>query len=402
MLYSLMSDTAYHAGLARNVKIYYLQKLLLGLEFFMPVWVAFELRFTNFAGLALLEVIQASVATVTELPTGAFADMFGRKKSIAFGMLISATLFFFYGFLPTFAWLCAFFFIWGVSSTFVSGADSALLYDSLKDIGKEDDYAKVSSKGSLIYRIAIAVGTLVGGFLYTIWIPLPFILYGIVYFLSGILATQFTEPKIDSEKFSVSSYIAQTKKGVQEAFKNTHITLLSIYYIVIGGFSWTATFFFSNVYAQQNGFGPEKQGILFFAVYIIKSLFGITLAHLEHLFNRKNIYVAMFIFSVVAFLPAYFIHGFWVISIILATEFASSLRFTLLDKYVNQEFDSKNRATALSFLSLSINLIYVGTLFFTRNISDSLGVGAIYSILGLIMLVLITPITYLLVKNHRS
>lgn len=396
-----MSDTAYHAGLERNIKIYYFQKLFTGLEFFLPIWVAFELRFTNFAGLALLEVVQALVGTIVELPTGAFADMFGRKKSIAFGMLTSASLFFFYGFLPTFTWLLIFFFVWGITSTFISGADSALLYDSLKDLNKEDDYAKITSKGSFIYRISIAVGTLLGGFLYTIWIPLPFILYGATYLISGLLATQFTEPRIDSEKFSVTSYFSQTKKGVKEAFKNTHITLLSIYYIVIGGFSWAATFFFSNVYAQQNGFGPKEQSILFFFVYLIKSLFAVVIAHYERLFNRKNIYVAMFVFSVLSFLPAYFIHGFWVVSIILATEFTSSLRFTLLDKYVNQEFDSKNRATALSFLSLSINLIYVLTLFFTRNLSDVVGVGAIYSILGVIILILITPITYLLTRQVK-
>lgn len=317
-------------------------------------------------------------------------------------MLSSATLFFFFGFLPSFPWLVVFFFIWGVTTTFISGADSALLYDSLKDLSLEDTYAKVTSKGSLIYRIAIAIGTLTGGFLYKIWIPLPYVLYGVVYFVAGLLATQLTEPKIDSEKFSFRSYLRQTKTGVHEAFKNAHITFLSIYYVVIGGFSWAATYFFSNVYAQQNGFGPDKQGILFFFVYLIKSLFAVIIAHLEYFFNRKNIYIAMFIFSILSFLPAFYIHGFWIVSIILATEFTSSLRFTLLDKYVNQEFDSRSRATALSFLSLLLNIVYVSTVFFTRNLSDSVGVGAIYSILGAIILIFISPITYLLVKNHHS
>ncbi|MBU1117782.1 MFS transporter [Patescibacteria group bacterium] len=397
-----MTDIAYKQGLRRNITLYYFQKFFLGLIFFLPVWVAFELRFTNFAGLALLEVIQALVGTVAELPTGAFADIFGRKKSIALGMLSSATLFFFFGFLPSFPWLVVFFFIWGVTTTFISGADSALLYDSLKDLSLEDTYAKVTSKGSLIYRIAIAIGTLTGGFLYKIWIPLPYVLYGVVYFVAGLLATQLTEPKIDSEKFSFRSYLRQTKTGVHEAFKNAHITFLSIYYVVIGGFSWAATYFFSNVYAQQNGFGPDKQGILFFFVYLIKSLFAVIIAHLEYFFNRKNIYIAMFIFSILSFLPAFYIHGFWIVSIILATEFTSSLRFTLLDKYVNQEFDSRSRATALSFLSLLLNIVYVSTVFFTRNLSDSVGVGAIYSILGAIILIFISPITYLLVKNHHS
>ncbi len=401
MLQFAMSDTAYLSGLKRNIQIYYFQRLLLGLEFFLPVWVAFELKYTNFAGLAVLETIQALIAIITELPTGAFADIYGRKKSIAFGMLTSATFFFLYPFSPSFIYLCLAFAAWGITSTFVSGADSALLYDSLKDLGRENDFAKITSKGGLITRVAIAIGTLLGGFLYTAWNPLPFILYGLVYFTAGILALKLTEPKIDSEKFSVSSYFAQTAKGIHEAFKNKYISLLSVYYITIGGFSWAATFFFSNIYAQQNGFGPEAQSILFFFVYIIKSIFALLLAHTEHLFNRKNIYLSMFIFSVLSFLPAIFVHGWLVVGIILATEFVSSLRFTLLDKYVNQEFESKNRATALSFLSLAINLIYVLVVFFTRNISDSVGVGAIYSVLGVICLVVLTPITISLFNYHR-
>jgi hypothetical protein len=125
------------------------------------------------------------------------------------------------------------------------------------------------------------------------------------------------------------------------------------------------------------------------------------IAHSEHLFNRKKIYLTLFIFSVLSFLPAYFIHGTWIITVIFATEFISSLRFTLLDKYVNQEFESKNRATALSFLSLAISLIYVLVVYSTRNLSNTTGVGAIYSVFGIICLFVLTPTTYFLIKNHH-
>ncbi|MFA5026221.1 MAG: MFS transporter [Candidatus Shapirobacteria bacterium] len=396
-----MLDTAYKQGLARNVKIYYLQKLLLGLEFFLPVWVAFELKFTNFAGLAILETIQAMVVVLTELPTGAFADIFGRKKSIILGMFSVGILYFIFPFSPNFTFMCYLFAVWGLAGTFVSGADSALLYDSLKDIGRADDFAKISSKGALIYRMAIALGTLVGGFIYTLWNPAPFLLYGVVYLIAATSAIFLTEPKIDSEKFSMSNYFFQTIRGVKEAFKNLYISCLSIYYIIIGAFSWAATFYFSNIYAQQNGFGPREQSILFSIVYFIKSIFAVLIAHFEHLFDRKKIYLTLFVFSVLSFLPAYFIHGAWIITIIFATELVSSLRFTLLDKYVNQEFESKNRATALSFLSLAISLIYVFVVYSTRNISDFSGVGTIYSVLGLICFVILTPITYFLIKNHH-
>lgn len=396
-----MFDTTYKQGLARNVKIYYLQQLLLGLRFFFPVWVAFELKFTNFAGLAILETIQALVMVLTELPTGAFADIFGRKKSIIVGMFSVGLLYFIFPFSPNFTFMCYLFAIWGLASTFASGADSALLYDSLKGIDRADDFAKISSKGALTYRLSISFGTLVGGFLYTLWNPAPFILYGVVYMIAATSAIFLTEPKIDSVKFSIKNYFSQTIIGVKEAFKNIYISCLSVYYIIIGAFSWSATFYFSFIYAQQNGYGPREQGILFFIIYLIKSLFAIVIAHSEHLFSRKKIYLTLSIFSIISFLPAFFVHGAWIIAIIFATELIASLRFTLLDKYVNQEFESKNRATALSFLSLSVNLIYVLVVFVTKDISNTSGIGAIYSAFGLISLLVLSPITYFLIKNHR-
>ncbi|HWS49218.1 MAG TPA: MFS transporter [Candidatus Methanoperedens sp.] len=396
-----MSDIAYKQGLARNIKIYYLQRLLLGLEFFLPVWVAFELKFTDFAGLAILETVHSLVVVFTELPTGAFADIFGRRKSIILGMFSTAFLYFIFPFSPSFVFMCFIFALWGLADTFISGADSALLYDSLKDIDREGEYAKVSSKGALIYRMAIAFGTLVGGSLYLFWNPAPFLLYGVGYLIAAISALFLTEPKIDSEKISLSNYLSQTTRGVKEAFKNFYVSCLSIYYIIIGAFSWAATYYFSNIYAQQNGFGPREQSILFSIIYFIKSIFAVFIAHSEHLFNRKKIYTTLFIFSVLSFLPAHFVKGSWIIAIIFATEFVSSLRFTLLDKYVNQEYSSKNRATALSFLSLVISLIYVLVVYSTKDISNTMGVGAIYSVLGLICLLILTPTTYFLIKNHH-
>jgi hypothetical protein len=41
----------------------------------------------------------------------------------------------------------------------------------------------------------------------------------------------------------------------------------------------------------------------------------------------------------------------------MGAQLAGSARFSILDKYVNKEFSSQNRATALSTLNMGVSLI---------------------------------------------
>ena len=60
-----------------------------GLLFTVPVWVAFQHRFLTFTQMAWAQSAAFIIAIILQLPTGAFADVFGRRKAIMIGWLIA-------------------------------------------------------------------------------------------------------------------------------------------------------------------------------------------------------------------------------------------------------------------------------------------------------------------------
>ncbi len=94
--------------------------------------------------------------------TGAIADRFGRSFSLTLGCvaLIGAILVF--AFTTSFPILLTSFLIWSVAETLLSGADLALLYDSLKALKRESEYEKIAGRGEGLLWAGAALGVLIG------------------------------------------------------------------------------------------------------------------------------------------------------------------------------------------------------------------------------------------------
>ena len=83
---------------------------------------------------------------ILEVPTGVVADYFGRKKSVIIGLIFYFFGVLLYGTVPNFVvfLICEFILAMGVS--LMSGADSAMLYDKLKEHGMEHESKKFFGK----------------------------------------------------------------------------------------------------------------------------------------------------------------------------------------------------------------------------------------------------------------
>lgn len=64
----------------RNIILAYILSYLRQSCFWLGIWVYYYLRFTNYAGIGLIESIMILTMTVGEIPTGAIADLLGKKE----------------------------------------------------------------------------------------------------------------------------------------------------------------------------------------------------------------------------------------------------------------------------------------------------------------------------------
>jgi predicted MFS family arabinose efflux permease len=106
----------------------------------------------------LLQGLYYLVVVAAEVPTGVLADRFGRKAILVLGAAVNGLGCFLFAMardLPSFAMGEALF---GLGTAFVSGADSALLYDSLAAEREEAQYPRAEGAAQASWLLATVVG----------------------------------------------------------------------------------------------------------------------------------------------------------------------------------------------------------------------------------------------------
>ena len=110
--------------------------------------------------IGLAESVFHVVSLLCEVPSGMAADLLGRKKTLVSGgvcMVLQSLLMAFASDLFT---ICFAMGLNALAMTMFSGTSTALLYDSLKQEGCEENYIQVSANGSQISMLANAIGSM--------------------------------------------------------------------------------------------------------------------------------------------------------------------------------------------------------------------------------------------------
>lgn len=154
------------ARLRRDLRLFHLYRFLSTSYLFVPVLVAFfRARGLDFLHIGLLNSVYALTAIVFEVPTGALADRFGRRRAMMLGALMMAA-----GCLVNFAGHSFWAFALGegflaLGMTLTSGADSAYLYDRLAQAGRTDEYRAREGSATASKLIGAALALVAGGYL---------------------------------------------------------------------------------------------------------------------------------------------------------------------------------------------------------------------------------------------
>jgi len=345
-------------ALERTVKLFRWSSLVSGFIFVIPIWVLFERGFLSFGQMALLEAAATVLTLGLELPTGALADILGRKFSAGLGWVFQGVGYIFQGTSHEPIQFSIGFGLNAIGVALVSGADSALLYDTLKELGRPEDFKKELSTCGLWQQVAIGFSALTGGWLYQIWTGLPYILYAAGMLMAAGMFALMKEPDIDSQKFSLAVYIHQLKQGVKEVTATPWARLVGLLYIFVGGITWSGQLFFNNTFAVELGFTPIQLGWLFGSIRILNAFLLFKVLHLEKIVKASQVAIFFPILMLFAYLPGVWAHGWWAYPFLMAAVLASSARHIILAQYCHDEYSSKNRATAMSTLNMAVSILY--------------------------------------------
>lgn len=363
------------------------------------------MRFTNYAGIGIIETVLIVTVTLAEIPTGAVADLFGKKKTLILAFLLETIGAFMMAAAPNLNVLVLSVFVMCVGSAFYSGTIDAIVFDSLKEEGKEDSYVKKISNINTISLLSPAICGAIGGFMYKVSPSLPFYANAFGYLIGFIASFFLIEPHIDTVKFSIKNFLKQSGQGLRELFKTVDIKRQTILLLSIGFFVIISAEMLDGFLGFEFGFNEIQMGILWSAIYVVCAIASQLTPWIRKIFKGNLSIVIVGVLMAITFMVSPFV-GLIVGGLTLALRSSlHSIYGNLYSTVININTESKYRATTLSTFNMIKNTPYVLTAYFIGSLSDKLSAKTFALYLGIVLLIFIlfqifTSKKHLIEKNN--
>lgn len=324
----------------------------------IPVFIPFlESNGLSLRQAFLLQAAFSIVIVALEIPSGYFADTFGRKNSIIIGSIAGFLGYFIYSLSHSFTGFLFAEIILAIGGSFISGADSALLYDTLSELGEADQFKKYEGQRNFFESSSEGLASILGGFLAAISLRLPLVLQTGVIFLSVPLAFMLLEPKLkhrDKSLWNASGIIHTVKFALHD---QAQVKWLTVYSALIGALTLTATWFiqpyFSHVALPLFLFGAVWAFLQF-----LVAIFSYFAHNIEAALGRKYSLLSLLVLGSLAFVALSTTNSLWGLLILPIFFFVRGINGPVLLDYINRLTPSNIRATVLSVRSLVSRLMF--------------------------------------------
>lgn len=335
---------------------YYAFTFLKDLAFFSAVLVPF---FTEWGGISLLQVqiLQSWFMFwffILEIPTGAIADYIGRKHSMALGAFVVAIAALVYGSVPKFEIFLLGEFLFAGAMAFVSGADEALLYDSLKEAGRENERKKIFGRANSFHLLGMFIAAPIGSFIASRFgLNMPMLLSSVSFLLAAMVAWSIREPSVHQAKSESRRYIDIVKTGFSFLRNHKVLRLLALDAIVVASSAYFIIWLYQPL-LRSVGIGIFFLGIVHAVLVLSEILVSSNFERLIKLFGSDKRYLRA---SAIIVVLSFLLVAIWpnVITISILVIFGGGFgltRLPLMSAYMNKFIPSEQRATILSSISM--------------------------------------------------
>lgn len=331
-----------------------------------------------------LKAFYSIAIVIFEIPSGYLADVIGRSKTILIGSVFGTVGFVIYSLMTGYWPFLIAEFTLGFGMSCISGADSALLYDSLKFLGKENEYVKYEGRNFSVGNFSEALAGIAGGALATVSLRLPFYCQAVVAFIAVPAAFMLIEPPLNQTK---------RKAGWSDVFevlnysliKNASLRYHIIYSSIIGAVTLTMAWVI-QLYLSQIGFNEFKIGVVSTCLNLLVGFVTLYAYRIEKRVKPEvTVWVSTLVFTG-SFIVSGLIQSGWVLGLFALFYIARGVATPVLKDYINKLTTSDVRATVLSIRSLIIRAFFamVGPLF--GWFTDAYSMGRAFIFLGVVFM----------------
>lgn len=307
--------------------------------------------------IGLFEMLFHVAKLVAEVPTGIFADLVGRRRSLIFFCILGAieNLLFL---VPTVPLLILSFSLSGISYAFLGGASEAMLWSLTSRVGRADSadrtntaqqvrrYSWLISRMYLVGFVGEITGTSLGGYLGHVLIVLPFICRS-AFMLLGI-APLLLLPEHRGVTEVHTGALVHLGKGLRAVWRTPALMGLLLITALTSS-CWQTIYFYYQLYLHGLGFSLSIIGLIVAASTVSGFLFTAASPHIMRWLPERwllPVFVLMQIAGLICMsLPEAFVSlpGYLVLF-----QASVAVLSPATSTYINQRCPEEQRATILS------------------------------------------------------
>lgn len=345
-----------------------------------------EARGMSIQEVVYTEIIFAVTIILLEIPTGVLADKWSRKQLLVLGAVLACAEFAILLAATEFWHFAAVVCLAGLGNTFVSGSESALLYDSLLALGKEDSFEKTVGRLNAFDAVAATLAALGGSLLaHRFGYELNYVLSLASAAVALLAALTLREPPFKNDAEAAVPMSAYVRASLLFFRLNPGVSLVVLTGMVTGSAIGFIDEFW-QIYAERLGIPVLYFGLLS-AAFLFLRLPGNLLAHA---LLRRFSYRALFLCVSAVFALGFFYVSVWQgyagLAAILGICLFSGIVDPLASGYLHHRIESSMRATMDSFQSLGLygvhSLIGLGFGYYSSKLDIFGGYGFIAVLCG--------------------
>lgn len=310
--------------------------------------------------IAVYSIMLNAMTALCEVPTGILGDKIGTRNSVMSGCILLALHAVIMANTRNHIILIVMGGMEGIAYTFVSGSDSALLYEILEERDEQKDYLSINSKLLALQSVTMGIMIFAGGVLARYSWELVYYIQASAMFTAMLMLSKITnQRKADPiRKADAAGNEGYRQKSADRWKSFIKYNPRIVFVIFVLGFSicdgvFCGYYNMNQLVFSKVGISIAVIGTFFSASYFINSAAYILVDFILRKINRKQIFIyGLLVQSVILFILVFVTDKgvFLVISIIAC--FIPEIIFAVADSIVQDYIISEYRATMLSIVSM--------------------------------------------------
>lgn len=352
----------------------------------------------------LINALFMVVIVLAEMPTGSFADNFGRHRSLTISfilMVIGNLVYFFSGSFLMFLLAET---ILAIGATFASGASEAWMVDSLRVRQEEDLQAKIF-RWLPVFRISgVIVGVLFGSFLGNFNLSWPWLASAAITVITLLFSLRLKENYRDTLMKKEKAGLAQQfNYAWHYGIKDYNLLLVMLFGAWLAFSVQAINMQWTLLFKDEYGFSSLELGYVFALSAVIIGLGAQFSKQISKGLNEKSAIILPQIITAAAIIicsQATTLN--WLLIVFLLHNFGRGIISPLLQNFINNRLESATRATLLSLNSMFIKLGAFTGLIISGFIAEATSIRTTWLMAGSFLLLGVAVFLITISKKTRT